>query len=102
MNLSFVLLDAERGVAMALMPDANFLKLSALLDAETLEVVSIEAQGQSFYLLVDENGLANNKPVNSMASIAAGQTIVGDAVALLADDFKALPYDMEKENDTMQ
>ena len=102
MLLQFVLLDVERGLAMALMPDASLAKLHALLDAETFEIVSVNIEGQDYYLLVDENGKLNNKPLNNPASIAASQPILGNAAALMPDDFKALPFNMEQENDTMQ
>jgi hypothetical protein len=102
MNLSFVLLDPEDGMAMAIMPDASLRKLQALVDADVIEIVNIKIQDHEYYLVVDENGIANRKPINYMASVVAGHCILGTALAILPNDFKEMPFDMESENGTMQ
>lgn len=45
-----------------------------------IEIVRIEHEGELIYMVVNEDGLGLELPVNMKASVFAGQRIVGNAV----------------------
>jgi len=67
----------------------SFRDLRSKINAELAEIVYCD---NDMALLVDEEGLIFNKPINKQASRTAGRTIVGDAVYLPLAVLENLEY----------
>jgi len=68
-------------------PDQPILpQVYKLIGCELVEVVRLP--GDALLMLVDEEGLLHNKPLNSLASIVSGVDVVGDVAVLAEKDFQ--------------
>ena len=82
--------DATRPVFITI-PDATFSKVRETINARLGQYVPVE--GIEHTMVVDEEGLLEGKPLNMIASVKAGQPIVGDALIVKFDDVDTIPYE---------
>jgi len=72
--------------------DATFSKLRDVIGARMAEYVYLDSEGKTA-LMVDEEGLLEEKPVNLAATQLVGSPIVGDAMIVNLSDLDDIPYE---------
>lgn len=67
--------------------DFDFHDIYDLIDCNCFEIVNIHKTVPLGLMVVDESGLFKDKPINQLASVLYGNTIVGDVVIGVSNDY---------------